>query len=512
MNQDTILVENERKRLAFHLPLLICFAMFTAWQMGVVYFSGHTLSIDGGTPLPVDEVDTTVLIVIGYALSIAVMAIVPRIVVWTERITAAVALLCAVALFLPIPVQTLTTLYYIQCFACVFMIGFESLIIISLFSEETAIKHLLVAYSVVSILVAVVQNDFFQVPFPAFVAFTIAALTLMLVFFFRLPAKGAAMPRYVTREDGLVAPKSLFAGVLLLTGLSSFAALFGTGIAESVLHGVSVLYLSSAVCGIIVFLVWKKFRIAPFKSCGILVGITALGFVLAIAAQYMPTLSLTACVLLGAGLSLCWLNPLFGIMVAKRYPSRFVAPAIITISFIVVLVHAGLIDALRGNLTALYMVYLVISIALAVLYLVLEPYLLYSFRGRSVEEIVEAHNAAVEEETAQTREMPMQVQTVPPESEIRRKLRLGAIVPLTPREYEIAEMTVLGIKRQVIADALGIRSGTVNDHRGHVYAKFGASNREELLARLEVLSRSLPDRATQGITDEARTRERITGV
>jgi hypothetical protein len=58
--------ENEAKRLDLPLPLLMCFAMFTAWQMGMVYFSGQTMSVDGRTPLPVELGSMTALIAAGY--------------------------------------------------------------------------------------------------------------------------------------------------------------------------------------------------------------------------------------------------------------------------------------------------------------------------------------------------------------------------------------------------------------------------------------------------------------
>jgi len=72
-----LLVENERKRLNFRLPLLICFAMFVAWQMGVGYYSGETLSLDGRTPLPVDLGNFTLIIAAGYILSIVFMLVLP---------------------------------------------------------------------------------------------------------------------------------------------------------------------------------------------------------------------------------------------------------------------------------------------------------------------------------------------------------------------------------------------------------------------------------------------------
>ena len=54
----------------------------------------------------------------------------------------------------------------------------------------------------------------------------------------------------------------------------------------------------------------------------------------------------------------------------------------ISLSLIVVLIHAGLLEALRDNVQFLYIVYIVIAVGLSVLYLVLEPHLAFSLRER----------------------------------------------------------------------------------------------------------------------------------
>jgi len=187
MNSNPLLIENENKRLTFRLPLLICFALYSSWQMGVVYFSGETLSIDGRAPLPVEVGNLTMLIAAGYLLSILVMIVIPRIIVWAERITALVALASVLALFLPVSPNALAAFYYTQCFCCLFMIGFETAIMVNLFSEKTAILHLTLAYAFGQVLVALLQNDIYQITFPVFRLFTVIALALMLVFFFELP-------------------------------------------------------------------------------------------------------------------------------------------------------------------------------------------------------------------------------------------------------------------------------------------------------------------------------------
>ena len=83
---NRLLLENQRKRLEKPLWELICFAMFTFWQMGFIYFMGPSLTIDGRTPLPVSMDNITAIIALAYVLCIAFMIFLPRFVIWAERI------------------------------------------------------------------------------------------------------------------------------------------------------------------------------------------------------------------------------------------------------------------------------------------------------------------------------------------------------------------------------------------------------------------------------------------
>ncbi|MDR0876198.1 MAG: helix-turn-helix transcriptional regulator [Clostridiales Family XIII bacterium] len=466
MSELSILKENEKKRLNLRLPWLICFAMFAAWQMGMVYFSGQTLSVDGRTPLPVNVDDVTSIIVVGYILSILVMVFIPRTVVWMERVTACTALAAALALFLPLSNETLAAALYVQYFCCCLMIGFETGVIVGLFTERTAILHLTVAYGVANALVAILQNDFIKIDFAWFRLFTVIALALMILFFWRLP--GNAWTRPVKKPDGLVAPKRLFAGIFLWTATSCFVILFGTAVAEGFTHGVSVFYLSGGIAGIVLYLLWKHFGIQPFKIFKVYIAMGAMGFVLAIASLSVPSLSLAACVFLGAGSMACWMNPLLGVLMAKQYPSRFIAPGIIGVAFITVLIHAALLDLFRSNFTALYVVYLVIAVACVILYLILEPYLLYAFQGKPL--ISDKRAAKETEEKA----------GAIPQGEVRGH----PDDDLTERERQIAQELMLGLDYKQIAAKLYISPYTVNSHKKSIYAKKGVHNVPELILKL----------------------------
>jgi len=417
-------------------------------------------------------------------------------------------LLSALALFLHLSPETLAAFYNLQCFCCCFMIGFETGIIVNLFTEETAVKHLLVAYAVSSALVAIMQNDIYKVPFPVFRLFSVIALSLMLVFFFKLPAK--TWPRSVKKTDGLVAPKSLFIGTYILTGLGVFVMLFSTANAEKIPNGVMVLYTSLAVCAVIVFFLWKRYRITAFQSSRTLVVIASLGFSMAIAAQFIPALALVSCVLLGAGAVCFTLIPLFGLLLAKNYPSKYIAPVIIGIAFFDVLAQTALLEAFRDNLIILYVIYLVIAISLTLLYLMLEPYLGYSYRSRILQDIIGVIAEDQDEGEAPITDTPAAIlqpaQTRPPllrtaaktepavqeEPLHARRMKMlmkHALSPLTRREYQAADCIMRGLRRAEIAQEMDVLPDSVTKYTNRIYDKFGIHRRQDLFRLAETLDR-----------------------
>jgi len=491
-----LLAENEGKLLNIRLPLLVCFALFVAWQMGVGYYSGNTLSIGGRTPLPIDVGNLTVLIVAGYILSIAFMIVLPGYIVWAERMTTGAALLSVLALYMPFAPEISLTFFSIHYFCGCLMIGFESAIIVNLFTEKTAIKHLLLAYAIANIFIVILHNDIFRVPFSVFWLFTVIALALMLAFFFKLPAK--TWPRYVKKDDKIVAPKSFIFGILTLAWLTNFFPLFGNAIAESVPYGLMVLYASSVACGIIVFVLWKKAGITPLKSGMVILAITAIGFVVAITSLFIPELSLVACALLGVGMVCWWLSPFFCLLIVKRYPSKYLVPAMLGLAFIAVFIQTILLDALRNDLTMLYVVYLSIAVVLIIIYFMLEPYLLYSFRGRTLQDMI---GLVAEEGSAQK---PVPLQTTTPQAapvaeavaqsegthEQRMKTLLThALSPLTRREYQVTDCIMRGLRRSEIAKEMDVLPETITKFTNNIYSKFDIHRRQDLFRLAEKLEK-----------------------
>jgi DNA-binding CsgD family transcriptional regulator len=306
------------------------------------------------------------------------------------------------------------------------------------------------------------------------------------------------------------------AGLLLIIALSSIMTLFGSVVAESIAHGVCVYYISLAVCGIVLAVLWKR-GIVPLKPSSILIAVGALGFIAAIVSLYIPVFSLAACALLGAVLAVCYLSSYFGIVLAKRYPSRFIMPVIMVIALITIVVHSGVLEVFRDNVQILYIIYLVVSVAMAILYLMLEPFLLYSFRGRTLQDIIGVI-AEDDDEPVNLETVPAVVHTqartpllrtypktepVPPKQEPLHLIthewsgherRMKALMsrapePLTRREYQTADGIMRGLRRSEIAKEMQILPESVTKYTNRIYDKFGIHRRQDLFKLAETLDR-----------------------
>jgi DNA-binding NarL/FixJ family response regulator len=192
---------------------------------------------------------------------------------------------------------------------------------------------------------------------------------------------------------------------------------------------------------------------------------------------------------------------------AKRYPSRFIAAGFIALCFIAILVHMILLEALRDNPVVMYTVYLVIAVALAVLFFMLMPYLLYSFRGRTLQDMigeVAEDDEPVKPETvtaaphAQARPPLLRTapktEPAPPKEEPLHERRMKALMsrapePLTRREYQVADCIMRGLRRSEIAKELGILPETISSYRKEIYNKFDIHSRQDLFRLAETLDR-----------------------
>ncbi len=444
----TILIENEKKRIDYPLSRLICFAMFVVWQMGFIFYMGPALTVDGKTPLPIDVDNTTTLIAVCYILNILWLTFIPGKFVYAARVSVAIALISDVGLFLPLAPDMLALLLYIQCFCCCFIIGFETSTMVFLFSEKTTILHLLLAYPISCIFIAILQNDFATLPFSWFRAGILIMLIMLNYFYFKLPAKN--MPQFVRRKDGLVFPKRLFYGVYGLILLACLFGVIGPAAAAEIKHGVSVLYAFTALVSVAIYYIYKKHNIHPLKSVSFAIMAGAIGFVLLLLSVEIPTLALSAAAFLGIGNVSCLLLPLFGTVLIKQYPSKYIPAIIITFALIAVLISSGLLEAFRNDINMLYLSYIAIVVIMAIIYLQIAPYMLRTL------------NEKISGLTEVPKDIPVQ------------------LTVLTERELEVSNLISRGYSNRDIAKMLFISEHTVKDHTKNIYRKLDIHSRLEL--------------------------------
>ncbi len=471
-----LLLSNQKKRKDLPFYLLVFFSMFISWQMGYIYYMGPSLVIDGKTPLPIDMNNVTSLIAVAYILSIVYMIFLPKAVVWGERITASVALLSVLGLFLPLSVSVLEVLVYLQVFCCCFMIGFETFIITNYFTENTAIKHLTLGYMVGTFIAGFVQNEFLPLSFSAFRVLTVIMLSLMLVFFWRLKVKDST-PTFAKKKDTIPFPLKLFAGTFALVLVSCLMMLCGPTAVGEVKHGVFISYTMDALGSLLVYVLYKKRGIHPLKTVSVFVGISAIGFLMLFASGYMQGLVHIGCALIGLGYIPCQFLPLFGIVLMKNYPSRYIAPGIITIALVTVLIHSSLVEAFRDMTNMLNLVYVMITVILAILYIQLEPYLIYALQ-RKIPFVTETHplTETTEDEYSDNTNTTEKVETMT-KTETTIEAQSSPLAVLTNREFQVLELIAQGYSNSDIAKILVISEYTVNDHTKKIYRKLDVHNR-----------------------------------
>ena len=303
MNHQT-LIENQKKRIELPLWMLVCFSMFSFWQMGFIYyFLEPSSAADGKIPLPINIDYGTTLTAICYILGILTMIFLPKIIVWIQRIATGVALLSAIAFFLPLPDDILRFNLYLQIFCCCLMIGFETFLVVNCFSEKSSIKYLTFGYGIAVFLIAFVQNEVVSIPFSTFRFGMVAALVLLFIFFLRMPTGKEHLPQFVKKSDGLIAPKKMMLGAYLIAFIAALMGVGGPAVVGKVEHGVSVMYLVVALSSFTMYFLHKKANIHPFRIAPLFVGLGGFGFLVMLVSAYIPALSYVACVLIGFGMT-----------------------------------------------------------------------------------------------------------------------------------------------------------------------------------------------------------------
>ncbi len=192
--------------------------------------------------------------------------------------------------------------------------------------------------------------------------------------------------------------------------------------------------------------------IALISDIGLFLPLSSDMLVLLLFSIHTPALSLPACGLIGIGLISCALLPLFGVVLIKQYPSKYIPAIIMSFAVVAVLISSSMLEAFRDDINMLYMSYIAIVVIMAIIYLHLAPYML------------RALNEKISNLTKVPEEVPQH------------------LTSLTERELEVADLISRGYSNRDIAKMLFISEHTVKDHTKNIYRKLEIHSRFELLA------------------------------
>ncbi|MBE6824376.1 MAG: helix-turn-helix transcriptional regulator [Ruminococcaceae bacterium] len=473
----SILIENQKKRRDIPLWMLLCFSMFSFWQMGFIYyFLEPSSAIDGKIPLPINIDYGTTLTAVCYILGILTMIFVPKIIVWTQRIATGVALISAVAFFLPLPDDILRFNIYLQIFCCCLMIGFETFLVVNCFSEKSSIKYLTFGYGIAVFLIALIQNEVVAIPFSTFRFLMVGALVLLFIFFLCMPAGSEHLPQFVKKSDGLIAPKKMMWGAYLIAFIAALMGVGGPAVVGKVEHGVSIMYLVVALSSFTMYFLHKKANVHPFRMAPLFVGLGGFGFLVMLVSAYVPALSYVACILIGFGMTVCMLAPLYGVPIMKAYPSRYVASAIIGLAITAVLIHAVIAEMFLGAPIALYIFYAVIMAVLVFVFTQVEPFLMFALRRRISDDTV----PVAEEDAKKAPILETEVKPEPVSVTAEIDASDDPLLKLSPKKREVAQLICLGYTNKDIATTLYLSEHTVKGYVKDIYITLDVHSRMEL--------------------------------
>ncbi len=473
----SILIENQKKRRDISLWMLLCFSMFSFWQMGFIfYFLEPSSAIDGKIPLPINIDYGTTLTAVCYILGILTMIFLPRIIVWTQRIATGVALISAVAFFLPLPNDILCFNIYLQIFCCCLMISFETFLVVNYFSEKSSIKYLTFGYGIAVFLIALIQNEVVAIPFSTFRFLMVGALVLLFIFFLCMPAGSEHLPKFVKKSDGLIAPKKMMWGAYLIAFIAALMGVGGPAVVGKVEHGVSIMYLVVALTSFTMYFIHKKANIHPFRMAPLFVGLGGFGFLVMLVSAYVPALSYVACILIGFGMTVCMLAPLYGVPIMKAYPSRYVASAIIGLAITAVLIHAVIAEMFLGAPIALYIFYAVVMAVLVFVFTQVEPFLMFALRRRISDDTV----PVAEEDAKKAPIVETEVKPEPVSVTAEKDDSDDPLLKLSPKKREVAQLICLGYTNKDIATTLYLSEHTVKGYVKDIYITLDVHSRMEL--------------------------------
>ena len=204
--------------------------------------------------------------------------------------------------------------------------------------------------------------------------------------------------------------------------------------------------------------------------------LSVIGFLCLFLASYVTIFAYIGCILTGFGTIACQLLPLYGVVLMKSYPSKYIVPCIMGIAVTTVLIQGGMVEVFRNVPDMLNVVYMAIMVVLTTIYLRMEPFLIYTLNRKIsvVKTYEEDENAVNNESEVSVENVEDAVSDIVSEEESAAETLLSS---LTKREREVLELISCGYSNGDIAKLLFISEHTVNDHTKKIYRKLNVHSR-----------------------------------
>ena len=426
--------------------------------MGVLYYSGTTMSLFGRTPIPLTQEDTIAVIAAGYLASMLFMCLFPKKTVWAERILLPVACAVTVLMLFPFSSTVITVLFYIEAFICTFSIGTMVSVAANQFTTETTWRDGILGMVVGGVLIALLQNEFVPVSFTAFTIFSVFLIAINALFYYLIPAK--IETEYVSRTNKRRMPKILFLGLWAVNAFSTLLLCLASSYAESVPHGISVLYFSGAIMAVLLYFIRNRLGGKSLRIYGIFFALSILGFVLAYLSLSVPALRYVSLVLLAFNVVLAVLWIFFAAAAFEVYPTRFIGVIGAGMGLVLAAFHSGLQEALRDNIPLLYGIYAALSVVLFIVYFFLEPYFTYAWNKKST---------------------PIPISENPmPEQPEKSEQQPHPFDCLSEQEHILATLIMDGHTESSAAKSMNITLNTEKGYRKSLYFKLDIHSKREL--------------------------------
>ena len=205
--------------------LLAFIETFSIWQMGILYYSSKTLTINNLNPLPITLDNSILMVFLGYVLGILFIYLFPKKTITAGRVLMVASLLSSIILFFNIPILLFKSLYYILTFNCVFFISINTSMLINLYNLKSALMDAILGAIIVGIMIALSQNTIIPFNFTMFNIMSIICLSLIIFALFKLPKE--MKTKFVTKKDKIkIPPKQNILGLIIVQALCCLSTLF----------------------------------------------------------------------------------------------------------------------------------------------------------------------------------------------------------------------------------------------------------------------------------------------